>query len=46
MDDFHLFAGLRVLTTVKGLEFPQKVNAYMNRLSERSRVPLHWEKAL
>jgi len=46
LDDIHLFAGLRVLTTVKGLEFTSKINAYMNRLSEKSRVPLHWEKSL
>lgn len=46
LDDIHLFASLRVLTTVKGLEFPAKVQAYSQRLSEKSRVPLHWEKAL
>ena len=46
MDDIHLFANLRVLTTVKGLEFSSKISAYTQRLSDRSRVPLHWDKAL
>ena len=46
MDDFHVFANLRILTVVKGLEFPQKVNSYMNGLAQRSKVPLHWEQAL
>ncbi len=45
-DDFHVFATLRCLTTVKGLEFPKNLDAYMNRLSEKSEVPLHWNKSL
>lgn len=45
-DDFHVFAALRVLTTFKGLCFPEKLNTYSQRVSEISRVPLHWEKAI
>lgn len=46
IDDFHVFATLRCLTTVRGLELPSKLNNYMNSLSEESQVELHWEKAL
>lgn len=45
-DDFHVFATLRVMTTTKGVEFPPKVNAYMNDMSQRTGVPLHWDIAL
>ena len=45
-DDFHVFAALRVLTTVKGLRFSDKIDAYTRRLSDASGVPLHWDKAL
>ncbi|MCB0378345.1 MAG: glutaredoxin 2 [Bdellovibrionales bacterium] len=44
-DDLHVFASLRCLTTVRGLELPPKINNYMNRMSERSQVPLHWNLA-
>lgn len=46
IDDFHVFAGLRCLTTTKGLSFSDKINNYMNRISEQSKVPLHWDVAL
>lgn len=45
-DDFHVFATLRVLTVVKGLRFPKKLDLYSKRVSEVSEVPLHWDKAL
>jgi glutaredoxin 2 len=45
-DDFHVFATLRCLTTVKELKFPKKLNHYMNVMSERSQVDLHWDRAL
>ncbi len=40
-DDFHLFAALRSLSIVKGLEYPEAVNDYRKRMAERSGVPLH-----
>lgn len=46
LDDFHVFASLRCLTTTQGIRFPERVDAYMNKLSELSQVPLHWELAL
>ena len=41
VNDFHLFAYLRMLSIVKGLSFPEKVSAYMKNLSEEGGVPLH-----
>jgi len=46
LDDFHVFASLRCLTTTVGVKFPDKINDYMNRLSSLSAVPLHWSLAL
>ena len=46
IDDFHLFATLRVLTVVRQLKFPSGIDEYTKSLAERSGVPLHWEKAL
>lgn len=46
IDDFHVFATLRCLTTTKGLQFPPKIEAYMSRMSEASGVDLHWSRAL
>ena len=46
LDDFHVFASLRCLTTTLGVHFPNKINNYMNRLSSLSGVPLHWSLAL
>jgi glutaredoxin 2 len=45
-DDFHVFSALRCLTTTQGVEFPEKINDYMNQLSSLSQVPLHWERAI
>ena len=46
LDDFHVFAALRAFTTVKALNFPPKIDDYMNSMSEKAKVPLYWEKAL
>ncbi len=46
LDDFHVFASLRCLTTTRGVRFPKKINDYMNRMSNLSQVPLHWDQAL
>lgn len=37
-DDFHLFAMLRGLSAVKGIQFPQMVDAYRLRMSELTGV--------
>ena len=46
LNDFHLFAYLRTLTIVKGLKFPKTVKSYLTNLSKKSKVPLHFSKAL
>lgn len=46
VDDFHLFASLRCLTTTKGIGFSDKVNTYVEHLSQVTKVPLHWGMAL
>ena len=46
LDDFHVFASLRCLTTCGEINFPPKIDKYMNTLSEICKVPLHWEKSL
>ena len=46
VNDFHLFAYLRMLSIVKDLSFPKKARAYMKSLSEESKVPLHHSIAL
>lgn len=46
INDFHLFATLRSLTCVKGLDFPDKVSAYLNEQSKRSNVNLYSEIAI
>ena len=44
-DDFHLFATLRCLTVVKGVEFSPGMKSYTEFISEKSKVPLHWDLA-
>ena len=46
VNDFHLFAFLRAVSIVKGLSFPKKTAAYMQKLSEKSQVPLNYDIAL
>ena len=45
-NDFHLFASLRSLSIVKGVEFPVKVKNYMEKLALASQVPLHLSIAI
>ncbi|MFT0211986.1 glutaredoxin 2 [Pseudomonas sp. F1_0610] len=45
-DDLHVFAVLRCLSLTKGITYPAKVSAFMQRLSVLSKVPLLWDKAL
>lgn len=46
VNDFHLFAYLRMLSIVKDLSFPKKIAAYMKNLSAESKVSLHHSIAL
>ena len=45
-DDFHLFATLRCLTIAKDVRFSPDMQAYTEFISEKSKVPLHWDSAL
>jgi glutaredoxin 2 len=45
-DDFHLFAALRSLTIVKGLQFPEPVMAYIASLAKQSGVDLYFDRAV
>jgi glutaredoxin 2 len=40
-DDIHLFAHLRALSIVRGVNYPPAVEAYRKRMSEKMNVPLH-----
>lgn len=46
LDDFHVFASLRSLTSVKALVFPPRINKYMGFMEEKTKVPLYWRQAL
>ena len=46
VNDFHLFAYLRMLSIVKDISFPKKITSYMETLSKESQVPLHHSIAL
>ena len=45
-DDILLFGHLRGITIVGGLEYPSKVRAYLDTLSEQSGVPLYGSMAI
>jgi glutaredoxin 2 len=40
-DDILLFARLRAMTVVKGIQWPTKLRAYIDRMSELCDVPLY-----
>lgn len=40
-EDIHLFAHLRALSIVRGVDYPPAVEAYRKRMSEMMVVPLH-----
>jgi glutaredoxin 2 len=40
-DDIHLFATLRSLSIVKGMEYPPLVEAYRRHMAAQSAIPLH-----
>ena len=46
MEDIIIFPVLRTLTLVQGIAFPAKLQAYIERLSAESKVPLYSERAL
>ena len=46
MEDIIIFPVLRNLTLVKGIAFPAKLLAYIERLSAESKVPLYSDRAL
>ena len=45
VNDFHLFAYLRSLSIVRDISFPEKVRSYMDTLSRKSKVSLHYSIA-
>lgn len=46
MEDILVFPVLRNLTVVRGIEWPQKVMGYLMMMSEKSGVPLYFDRAL
>jgi len=40
-DDLHLFAALRCLSIVAGLEYPERVEHYRQTMAREANVPLH-----
>lgn len=44
-DDFTLYLSLRMLSVVKGVNYPANVKQYMARLEQATGVPLHWDQA-
>ncbi len=46
MEDILVFPVLRNLTVVRGIEWPQKVMGYLMTMSEKSGVPLYFDRAL
>lgn len=46
IDDFHIFAALRTLTTVKDLKWPSKLLAYVNDMAQKTKVNLFFEHAI
>ncbi|KAL7580747.1 hypothetical protein ACA910_001031 [Epithemia clementina (nom. ined.)] len=45
-DDIDLFARLRSITIIKGVEWPENLRSYMNYFSERADIPLYDQMAL
>lgn len=46
MEDILVFPVLRNLTIVRGIEFPPKIMDYLLAMSEKSGVPLYFDRAL
>lgn len=45
-DDIHVFAWLRNLSLVKGVQYPEKVKHYMQFFAEKTNIPLLWDTAI
>lgn len=45
-DDIHLFATLRSMSIVQGIEYPPAVDAYRRRMAERCGIDLHDQIAI
>lgn len=45
-DDVHLFANLRSMSIVRGIEYPPAVEVYRQRMAERSGIDLHDARAI
>ncbi|KPN72448.1 glutaredoxin 2 [Neisseria sp. 83E34] len=46
MEDILIFPILRNLTMVRGLELPEKLLTYVNKMSKAAKVPLYFNRAL
>ena len=46
LDDIDLWARLRSITIIKGVQWPRKLRSYMDNLSEYGDVPLYDEMAM
>lgn len=45
-DDFTLYPSLRMLSVVKGVNYPSNVRQYMERMEQETGVPLHFNQAI
>lgn len=45
LDDFTLYPTLRMLSSVKGINYPLQVKNYMQRMEQATKVPLHFAQA-
>ena len=46
MDDIDLWARLRSITIIKGVQWPKRLRSYMDNLSELGDVPMYDEMAM
>lgn len=44
-DDFVLYPSLRMLSIVKGIEYPANIKRYMERMEQSTGVRLHFDQA-
>lgn len=45
-EDFYIFPILRSLSVVKNLSFPERVQGYMQNISEKTAIPLFFDRAV
>lgn len=46
MEDILIFPTLRNLTVVKGVQFPPKIQYYVEKMAEKAKIDLFWERAV